>query len=690
MKLLNLDWAEMLDALCMWEDLLQSDKEYFLFEMEPGVIASESVPADTADSLVCCGFLAASASGEKLSFTRIGRQFHRIVQALMDLREESNDLLEVPLGDLMAYLKMFYNRKEREETTILRRNDRWEETDLAIQIGSAAWPGRFLRCRSISEWETGTHYTGTDTDPEIVYLDEVFTCAKKILRELISYPVHWIPFAYLPFLLPDSEEDILIEAFEMLLNNMLIQVEFSGVEMTLLVCLHGMIYQFLNPSYGGSDEMDYHAISLDTESPFRIMDMLDLLSEAACKPIPLKKCTGRLYVKKERELAERLIPLPEQLPFREHYIPAWRLEGAMLETRKLLLGDQITERGRQFFTITDRGRKWLKFSLPEQLLAILQGHIPQNHEPRRDCFNRDVWGYGTSVLFSLEAIRELNFSHWVQTDLSESAYHALVNLAATDTPVSLSSFLDYQCGQNNPLAVLFHSGAPLLKDNNYSFRKEYVISASEITSYWRKCLLEYLRDTAIPLGLLNTDVVKADGKPVQVIQLSSIGRFFTGDSSVSCIIQGRQFEPVVVQDDFFVLFTGPNPPAEMDIARFAQRTGLTEGCLLKITSSSVKKAIGNGIFVSDMLDALYEHSAEDIPETVSSAIEEWAEECRWITAETRVVITCPDERTAAHIVKLTGQKVNRLSSRVFSVPNRNMLKKLLKMLGEHGIFLDGP
>jgi hypothetical protein len=52
MKLLNLDWAEMLDALCIWEDLLQSDKEYFLYTMEPGVAASESVPADTADSLM--------------------------------------------------------------------------------------------------------------------------------------------------------------------------------------------------------------------------------------------------------------------------------------------------------------------------------------------------------------------------------------------------------------------------------------------------------------------------------------------------------------------------------------------------------------------------------------------------------------------------------------------------------------
>ncbi len=77
MKLLNIDWVEMLEFLYLWEDLGRDDKDYFLFSMEPGAVAADSIPVDTADSLESCGLVSISASGNKLSFTNPARQYQQ-------------------------------------------------------------------------------------------------------------------------------------------------------------------------------------------------------------------------------------------------------------------------------------------------------------------------------------------------------------------------------------------------------------------------------------------------------------------------------------------------------------------------------------------------------------------------------------------------------------------------------------
>ncbi|MCK5133879.1 MAG: hypothetical protein KAR40_17225, partial [Candidatus Sabulitectum sp.] len=410
MKLLNLDWVEMLDVLCLWEDLLRDERECFFLKMEPGVAAADLVPVDTADSLVSSGLISVSASGEKLSFTRLGRQYHRLFHALFELREECNRVIDVPLGGFIAYLRLFYSRSEREEITRLKRNDRWEEADLAIQAGGAAWPTGFLRCRSVSEWENGLPLKGHSDDPEIARLEEVFACAKKILRQIITHPEHWMLFAWLPMLVPEHDDETVMEAITLLLENMLVCVDFSIIDLSLYVHVPSDIYRFFNTSYFKPQELLKHTCSTVPIPPFRLHDTLELLAEAAREPLPITRNTGSIYARKEKEIAERLICLRESIPFREYYTPSERLNNAMIEARTSRLGDMGIENGRLFFTITERGKQWLESSLAEKLTAILEKHVPPRFELKQDCFNRDVWGAGTSVMFSLEAVRKLGSS----------------------------------------------------------------------------------------------------------------------------------------------------------------------------------------------------------------------------------------------------------------------------------------
>ncbi len=688
MKLLNIDWVEMLEFLYLWEDLGRDDKDYFLFSMEPGAVAADSIPVDTADSLESCGLVLISASGNKLSFTNPARQYHRIFHALFDLRGESENVVDTPLGDIIAYLKLFYSRAEREGKTRLRRNDRWEETDLAIQTGGTAWPAGFLRCRSFSEWEQGLPLKGCSDNPEIALLEETFACAKKILRLIITHPDHWLPFCYIPLLVPDYDDETVIEAFTLLLENMLIFVEFSIVDLSLYVAIPGEIYRFINTTYFKPQELLSHSCNTVPIPPFRLYDTLELLTEAAREPLPITKSTGSIYAQKEKEITNRLISLPDLMPFRQCYNPYERLRDAMIEARISKLGDMVSKKDKRFFTITEQGKQWLESSLVEKLTTILEKHAPPCFDLKRDCFNRDVWGEGISVMFSLEAVRKINFSHFIETDLSGSLYHTLQNLAGLENPVTLESFLGYQSEQNNALTVLFHAGAPLLnKTESDSVCKKYVIEESEMVAVWRKQLEDFLRETAVPLGLLNTGYVKVEKETVPVIELSNIGMFFTGKTTEIELTETTP-EPVVVQADFMIQFTENNPAAEVALSRFTERTGFSTGCLLKITAPGIHRAVGNGVSTFEMLSILSVYSSGLVPDNVSEAIEDWASQCRWITADTRVVVTCPHEETTSRIVKLAGKKVQQLSPLVFSVSNRKVLKNLMKLLGEKGIFLD--
>ncbi|PIE53422.1 hypothetical protein CSA37_01435 [Candidatus Fermentibacteria bacterium] len=688
MKLLNTNWVEMLDVVCLWEELRLEDKEYFLFKMEPGVTDADGVPVDTADSLASCGLISVSASGEKLSFTRTGNHYHRIFHALYQLRNNENEVIDIPLGRVIAYLKMFYTRKEREEITRLKRNNRWEETDLAIQVSGAAWAASFLRCRDVSEWETGFPIDSNSDDPKIDHFNEVFVCAKNILRKIISHPVHWMQFGYMPLLVPECDYEIVIEAFTLLLENMLIFVNFSSVDLSFYVHLPLPIYKFLNPDYFKPQELVSHSWETFQVPPFRLHDTVELLVEAARNPLPVVKSTGKLYARSEKELSDRMISLPEHVPFRKCYTPHKRICSAILEARILEYGGIVTQKGKLFFTVTESGKQWLKGSFAEKLKAILEKHIPPRFDLKRDCFNRDVWGKGTSIMFSFEAVRKINFSHFVETDLTESLYHTLQNLADTVNPVTLESFLGYQCEQNNPLAVLFHSGAPLLnKQESETLEKKYVVEEQEMESLWRQNLEDYLRETVIPLGLLNTAFTKAGNETTPVIELSSAGRFFAGDSDVF-ELEEPETNPVVVQPDFMIRFDGTNTVAEIALSSFTHRTGFSSGCLLKITSSSVYSAVGDGATSDRMLSLLSQYSHGRVPANVSEAIVTWASECRWITADSGVVLKCPDEETASLIVDLAGCNVERLSPVALSVTNRKVLKKLMKLLEQKGIFLN--
>ncbi|MCK5786247.1 MAG: helicase-associated domain-containing protein [Candidatus Sabulitectum sp.] len=681
MKLINLNWTDMLEFCYAWEDLEFDERIFFLLELKPTVVSADSFPRSVLEPFISAEFLKESSTGKKFTFTTIARQFHRLFDPLMECREAE----PVNMGNLIAYLRTFYSRPEREGMTRFHRNSRWSESDLAMQVGAAAWLGVFLRCSSLSAWEDSNYSPESIQDSDVEHLESVFRCAKKLLRQLLQDDV-WIPVARIPELVSSEDPELVMEAFQMLLENMLVFIEFSALDYCLYTCIWHEVYYFLNQN---KDEvMESIPVEVKPSPAFLMQDMTELLIEASVNPIPLLRSSLQMHTRKSVELENRLTELPETVISKEKYTRENRIN---LAVREALIAEYLEiltrENNKEFMILSNEGKKWLEAPAVYQIKQSLDRLIPDRFELKKDCFNRDVWGEGNSILFSLDRVKELNKSYYQRTYLFSSAYHAFQSLCGLSEPITSSSFFSYHSQENNPYMVLFHAGAAMLK--NDEFNKEYFTDSYEMEELWCADLKEYMERIMIPRGLLSSTYISVEGveQPELVFTLSESGRYFAGELN-DILLENAENPLVTVQPDFLVFFSGPRPAAMASIGKFADRTGLMEGNLLILTSSSIYRAVGKGMLLDEILETLTKTSDKVVPPAVAQQITLWVSECRRVSAETRVLITCPDEETALKVMASSGNKAVQLSETVIALPDRKYLKKVEKLLKIKGIFLN--
>ena len=679
MKLINLNWADMLEFCYAWEDLEFDERVFFLLELKPTVVAADSFPRSVLEPFISAGFLKESSTGKKFTFTTIARQFHKLFDPLMECREAE----PVNMENLIAYLRTFYSRPEREGITRFHRNSRWSESDLAMQVGAAAWLGSFLRCSSLSEWKDSINSLESVQESDVKHLESVFRCAKKILRQLLQDDV-WIPVARIPELVPSEDPELVMEAFQLLLENMLVFIEFSALDYCLYTCIWHEVYYFLNQNK--NEVMEGVRVEVKPSPAFLIQDMTELLIEASVNPIPLLRSSLQMYTRKSVELENRLTELPETVIYKEQYTRENRINLAVREALMAEYLEISRENNKEFMILSNEGKKWLEAPAVYQIKRSLDRLIPDRFELKKDCFNRDVWGEGNSILFSLDRVKELNKSYYRRTYLFSSAYHAFQSLCGLSEPITSSSFFSYHSRENNPYMVLFHAGAAMLK--NDEFNKEYFTDSNEMEKLWCADLKDYMERILIPRGLLSSTYISVEGReqPELVFTLSESGRYFTGELD-DILFEDGENPVVTVQPDFRVFFSGSRPAAMASIGKFADRTGLMEGNLLKLTSSSIYRAVGKGMRLDEILETLTKTSDKAVPPAVVQQITLWVSECRRVSAETRVLITCPDEETALKVMASSGNKAVQLSKTVIALPDRKYLKKVEKLLGNKGIFL---
>jgi hypothetical protein len=145
---------------------------------------------------------------------------------------------------------------------------------------------------------------------------------------------------------------------------------------------------------------------------------------------------------------------------------------------------------------------------------------------------------------------------------------------------------------------------------------------------------------------------------------------------------------VVVQPDFEVVFLAPAPRVEVEIGRFAERTGSGVGALFRITRASVLRASEQGATAEQVLGALAEVSRQELPSNVARQIRDWMGSARQVRMRPAVLLECPDEDTAARIQGLVRGKVAKLTPTVLRLTAaQDAYPALLKRLKEKGIFV---
>ncbi len=673
MKLINFDWFEMLKFCRFWEELPPVVRTEFLYRTKPNTLPVESIDTELLECFSSAGYLKVSPTEKNATFSAIARHFHNLHRALID----AMDVEPADHGNLISMLRKFYSRPERIEMTRFTRDSRWQESDLAIQVGSAAWPARFLRCSDVSQWESGLYLAEQDSPSAD---GEVFSCARKMLRKMISGE-DLISITLIPSLVNESDE-LAMSAFKYLLKNMLVFFEICSIDITIKTGVWSDIHWFLNCT--GS----YFPPGVQAEvfpSPcFLVEDMTVLLVETASNTLKAPASTMEFPASVRKQLEKRLADLPEHVIYEEFYDKKTRLTLALNEAQMAGYLEYYPDGSSVILCVTDLGDKWLNSSLEGQTKSVLDKLKPYLRDDRENCYNRDVWGYGNSVLFGLETFQNNSPIQYGPPEFYESLYHAFKSLCGLKEPVSFSGFLKHHCIENNPYTLLFNAGVPFIKQ---SYPLVYITDSWEMEACWKEELEEFFFWKMVPMGMISSKMVYSmDGKKDIVLSLTDYGKYFLGE--ISDLELGKTlFRGVLIGDDMRVFFPTPNPAAEAALGKFTERTGLRNGNLLKLSKAGTYRGVRCGLNSAEMIHTLQEAASTKIQEHVLEQVGRWAEECRWISAETRVLINCPDEDTAFRISRIAGKRAEVLSPTTLSIPNRKYLKKLEKTLSTHGIFL---
>jgi hypothetical protein len=421
------------------------------------------------------------------------------------------------------------------------------------------------------------------------------------------------------------------------------------------------------------------------DAPLRVLDMTAILVEAATAPLPVKD-DAEIYVRAQKALVRHLLPIPEWLqeemeeitPLRwddgSDDLPAalrQRLRLAVHALKRHRLVRVQSSGSRLLLTATRAGQQWLALPERERLKPCLDAlrNLPQRNPESwyRESTDQDFFGIALPY----------HLRH-KQLDL-RSALTAALLATPEDAHLPLDAWLRHRARTDNALL------APELARSREGIRDGgRAVTEEDWERIWMKVLGTFLVTRLVPYGGAQVGR-SAEGETT--FRLTEAGRYVLGgadDFSVAAAPDGE----VVVQPDFEVVFLAPAPRLEVEIGRFAERTGSGVGALFRITRASVLRAAEQGATADQVLGSLKEVSRQELPANVARQVRDWMGATRQVRMSSAILLECPDADTAARIQGLVRGKVVQLTPtllRLDAAPDARAA--LLKRLKEKGIFV---
>jgi len=422
--------------------------------------------------------------------------------------------------------------------------------------------------------------------------------------------------------------------------------------------------------------------------PFWMEDVTTVAISCAGAPFKLRQGDGAIYARRQRELAEQLMRLPDWIvrvlqlePYNFSEKPEDVRHPRLERALALLKAFGWLGGGPHRVSLNSAGLDWLKRSPRERLAEILDG-FRTGREANKDLYGEPL----TKRLVNDYRFMEPSSGRRRST----TSYFPLAELGEAFGPLGVgvfqccNRFVDYECRSRNPLLP-----APGKWRIEGGYR-EVMPTEEKLEEVWKEVLQGYLLWRLVPLGGAALGHNGPEDKSIY-FAITDIGRYLLGLAEEFKYAHDASGK-VVVQPNFEIVFLGPSPSTEAICGRFAERVSKSRhvGTLFRITKRSCVTAAAAGMSAGSVLETLTQASQKAIPENVTHEIKSWFGQCRSASLRTATLIECPDAETTTAI-EASGihglKRLNDVTLEVSISPGVEARRRLGKKLRERGIFL---
>lgn len=675
MKLHDLDWQEVLDALPRWEALSPKARRAFV-AIRPGQgFTLESLGA--GDELRDAGLLVApTGRGTLYALDSRFRPLLIALRAADRLAPLSGPALrQAYLDDQLSSLQAY--RIAAPGRGYYQPRDRQLAADT---VSSIAWLRGFLSAEShpeVMKWEE-PRLTAEDR-PRLVF-PAVAAALRALLAELARHP-RGVPLSKVGELVPGTSLHNLAAGLAAGLRYLLVFVSMRRDASVVVGLLPGVAARAAGPLPPPGPVQAGEVFA----APFRVADMVAVLVEAATEPIALRAADRSMYVRSQRAIAARLAVVP---PWVERFAAGGyplmpekagagdgdsagalgRIEDAAELASQLRLARVESSGDRLQYAPTRSGRAWLNLGAGERLKAALSALRALRQRVPAQSGGLDF--FGAPLGFPLDGVK---------IDLRAALSAAFLAVPAGEL-VSATGFIHYHARERNPF---LGPDGPLISASPYWSATPHTPEGWE--NAWGRVLLGFLAARLVPLGCATLGQA---GERDVAFGLTDAGRYLLGETEDFEIPAEPAGGKVVVQPDFEIIFLAPAPHAEAELGRIAERTGSGVGALFRLTRASVLRAVEQGMAADQVLGVLRSTSGGKVPANVARQVRDWAQSARTVHVATAVLVDCPDEETAARVRAVAGTQVTAVTPTLLRVSGDAKARAaLVKRLREKGIFV---
>ncbi len=681
MKMFDCDWSPILELMPAWDEMTLASRRLFL---DPNKAHTGGFPRDQygkdAAIMLESGLVVSSPRECLVPEQDRGKAFRRIMMQL------SKHLLFEPNVGSEAFDAYCSKHFTQEELYSLYNRD--HDTEKPIQFLSEKWTRAFLEAADPSTWEkpfkiyepsaSRSGWIQITTSPpkeseKITYFTspDVGQAALKLVRlaRESSEPVPFVRLCDKEF--QQFSTQVIADAIKACIRYTLVYPSLKSESYQACFWIWPPAGHRLHRPAARKVKSVPRGTHLLIPS-FRLEDLSLIAARIAVEPLPVKQHSypPDPYAKVQQEIIATMSPLPDLLAKR------FRPENRLSEALKMLLDLDFVSviKGKPMtLKLRKAGNEWVARTATERLSILLKS-ISARREKARTTYSESQ--RSQLLAFNPKQLYTRSGYHFSTVQLS-SMLETVWSAAVEGEFYPLDEWITYHSQTSSPAGVHAHQG---ITDAPYSTIRSLEEDGEALL---RKVHEHFFFERLIPFGGVE---LGQNSKGHLHFSLNKTGRYFlTGVGSVESA--GESSGAIVVQPNFEIVFTEPNPMAEAELAGLAERIGSRIGTLFRLSKDSILKAALTGNNAQRTLASLDRIVAKPVPSNVRRQIEDWFRACRQVSMRRTLLLTFPDEVTAHTVSKELQGQCDPITPTLWEVRTKSIDKKILRNLEKKGIFL---